>query len=311
MKKFTLGGALCLLILTGFSQVECPSFFKVNNGSCSGGAGTSSMLLYWNNGCPSLPLPVIDSVYYQGAKLNIVFMSPDGSNCTQHHYISYCITSGNIPPATHLNIFMNFGDSVNGGGHGSGTIDCDVIAGGPLPIIISSFMANRNSNHVTVLWKTAQETDVMNYEVQRSYDNISFQSIATVTSHNAPDNVTTTYTFSDQNIAKNVSYYRIKVNDVHGLATYTDTRAVSGLKAVGEVSIYPNPARDNSILSLSQVYTQALVQIIDNSGRLVQSSSLMNSNSFRLNNLTKGLYFVKIINKENGETTVQKITVAD
>jgi hypothetical protein len=311
MKKFTLCGALCLLILTSFSQVTCPSFFKVNNGSCGNGAGTSQMQLYWNAGCPSDPLPVIDSVYYNGANLHITFMAPDGSQCAQHNFIGYCITSGNIPPATHLQIFMNFGDSTGGGGHGSGTINCDVVAGGPLPIIISGFWTNRSSNHVQVLWKTAQETDVANYEIQRSLDNMTFQSIGTLACRNAPDNVITTYSFTDENTSKNVTYYRVKVNDVHGRFTYTDTKAVIGMKASGEVVIYPNPVTSGSVINIYPMFAQSTVEIVDNSGRLVQSTSLQNSSKLQLNNITRGMYIVRITNKETGEILVKKITVAD
>lgn len=311
MKKFTLGGALCLILMTGFSQIECPSFFKVNNGPCGNGAGASQMLLYWNNGCPSIPLPLIDSVYYNGANLNLAFLAPDGSNCSKHNYIAYCVTTGNIPPASHLNIYMNFGDSAGGGGHGSGTITCDVVAGGPLPIIISGFWTNRNSNHVQVMWKTTQETDVVNFEIQRSLDNMTFQSIGTLPSRNAPDNVTTTYTYSDENTAKNTTYYRLKINDVHGVFTYTDTKAVIGMKVAGEIIIYPNPVRSGSLINIYPSFTQSTVEIVDNSGRLVQKTDLQNSSKLQLSTLTRGIYVVRITNKETGEIMVKKITVAD
>jgi hypothetical protein len=308
MKKLTLSGVLILLIMTGFSQVQCPDYFKRNNGTC-GDNSTSEMQLYYEFGCPKEPLPIIDSVYYNGIKVEVTFREPSAEFC-KLNYVNYCIISGNIPPAIKLNIYMTFGDSaygIPGGRH----VMCTVINGGPLPIILNSFSLSRRNNNVSVFWKSTNETNIASYDIQRSYDNITYVSIATIASHNATGNTITNYSFVDNNISKNVSYYRIKVNSTGIPSIYSDVKTVNGMKITGDVVFYPNPVSANSLVTLSEAYSQCTIQIIDNSGRLVQTVSLQNNNTFRLNNLTKGLYFIKLINTETGKTSVQKMAVAE
>jgi hypothetical protein len=310
MKKIILSAVLCLLLSAGFSQIQCPSYFRVNNGSC-GGAGTSELDLYFDGGCPSVPYPVIDSVYYQGEKLDVTFLTPDGSNCEAHNYISYCISSGNIPPSIMLTIYTNYGDSTGGGTQGSGIIVCDVVAGGPLPVIVTGLWTSRNSSHVVTRWETTQEIDILNFQLQRSFDGVSFQNLATLPSRGTGI-ATTSYTFTDNNnYSKNLTFYRLRINDIHGGYTYSYIKDVSGMRTGNDVGLYPNPAGGNSLIHLSQSYTEGTVQILDNSGRLMQTISLQSTGSFQLHNLNRGMYMVKITDKTSGEVLVKKITVTD
>jgi hypothetical protein len=83
------------------------------------------------------------------------------------------------------------------------------------------------------------------------------------------------------------------------------------MKLAGEIIIYPNPVRSGSLINIYPSFTQSTVEIVDNSGRLVQKVELQNSSKVQLNNLTRGMYIVKITNKDTGETLVKKITVAE
>jgi hypothetical protein len=308
MKKLTLTGVLILLVVAGFSQLQCPSYFKRNNGICGNGVSTSEIQLYFDPACPTQGLPGIDSIYYEGARLAVTFMAPDDQYC-KLHYINYCITSGNIPPANSLDIYLNYGDSAYGI-PGGGQVLCTVIEGNPLPIMVNSFLARRSYDRVSIVWQSANENEVSGYEIQRSYDGLTFMSIATLACKNAAGDIAASYSYSDNNVAKSTSYYRIKVNSTKGFSSYTDLRAIEGMKAGAGVNFYPNPVYANSVITLSQSYAGGIVQIIDNSGRIAQSIYLTNSNSFKLGNLAQGLYFIKIINKESGVVCVQRMEVA-
>ena len=67
------------------------------------------------------------------------------------------------------------------------------------------------------------------------------------------------------------------------------------------IKIYPNPASDEINISTKNT-TLIGVDIIDNTGKLLQTIKNTNTNDIKLNvdNLSQGIYFLKIITKNNG-----------
>ena len=306
MKRIILLAIICLLLLAGFSQTQCPSYLRVINVPCGGGVGIAQVRLYFNTGCPSMPYPLIDSVYNRGQKLDVDFLTPDGSNCQMHNYISYCITNGDIPTSQISTFYLSFA-----GQSGEGKIVCLVSAEGPLPVVVTGVWTDRYSNHVVTRWETAQEIDILNFQLQRSFDNVNYQDLATFPSR-GKGTATTTYTYTDDNnYSKVLSFYRIRINDINGGFTYTFIKDVSGLRIGEEVELYPNPAPRSAMIHLSQSYAQGTVEIRDNAGRLMQTEILQNSGSFQLHHLNNGMYIVKIRDKATNEVLVKKIIVTD
>ncbi len=72
-----------------------------------------------------------------------------------------------------------------------------------------------------------------------------------------------------------------------------------------EISLFPNPARNNVNVGLKG---KAEMTLVDLSGRLLMQQSFENNTSFDVSSLAEGAYLAHI--KKNGQTTTHKIVVA-
>ena len=319
MKKFfTFAAALFLLAITSFAQTapgsnntECPSIYDIkrnNGGNFPQGPGTcggdAQIRVYFRD-CPSTP-PRLDSIYYEGKKLqglefghdNVRDGYPDASNCSKpHSYLSYCVYGSNIPPAKKLTFYFTYTFP-----NGTTNTKCEVPEGGPLPINLSSFSAARTSNAVSLSWKLESGANVKTFEVERSFDNSTFKSIATISG------TATSYTDNSNN-SKVVSFYRLKMSNLSGEVAYSSIKTVKGFGGKADFIIFPNPAVGNAKITITDLSEPTKIQMLDNSGRVVKSVTLTNSNTVELSGLVKGTYMVRIIGTVSGSTEIRKLTV--
>ncbi|MGI8583851.1 MAG: T9SS type A sorting domain-containing protein [Chitinophagaceae bacterium] len=195
-----------------------------------------------------------------------------------------------------------------GGGTQCGPVQIRVPVPGPLPVNLSSFLVGRTGADVSLNWKTEIEMNVVNFEVQRSYDNASFKTIATVagTVNGASSK---SYSYVDNsNTSKSHSFYRLKIVK-QGEISYSDIKTVKGLAAKADFVIFPNPSVGNAKITISDLSEPTRIQLLDNSGRLVKTLMLNNTNTVDLNGLQKGAYMVRIIGSVSGNTETRKLTV--
>lgn len=87
------------------SSQPSPVSFKRNNGNgtCRGEA---QIRLAFEK-MPKF-VPVIEEIRYQGRRLEVAFGDIDASQLAKKGYVSYCIISGNIPPAGKLSIKLRY-----------------------------------------------------------------------------------------------------------------------------------------------------------------------------------------------------------
>lgn len=73
------------------------------NGTCKGEAELRVAF-------DSIPriVPVMDEIRYEGHTLPVVFGSIDGSQLAKKKYVSYCILSGNLPPAGKISVKLRY-----------------------------------------------------------------------------------------------------------------------------------------------------------------------------------------------------------
>ncbi len=297
MKLFTLSIALLLISLSDFAQtIACPGYFKRNNGN---GACADGQLKLYFTVCPDIA-PVIDSVFTNGVKATVKFALPDASKCNTQGYISYCVIGGNMPPAASWNIYFH---PLSGG------LDpalCIVSEGAVLPITIQSFSAKRNGANVALSWKTAMELNAQGFEIQRKSGNV-FITIGTVSATNMITG--SSYNFTDNNSSKETTEYRLRMLSKDAEAAYTQVMIVKGMNATADITIFPNPASGNSRISVTGVSETTDIQVIDNTGRMVTASALKAGNTFELSHLQKGIYRIRLINKNSGEVITRTLTI--
>lgn len=183
-------------------------------------------------------------------------------------------------------------------------------SGGALPVKISSFLVGHNGEAaILVNWKTETEINAGNFEIQRSYDNSSYQTIAAIPSH-VNSSLTQSYSYTDNtNNWKGVSYYRIKMLNIDGSFAYTTIKTVTGKGAKPGFVMFPNPSFGNAKISITDISEPTIVQLFDNNGKLVKTVAIKNNNVVELNDLGQGTYIVKTIGTTTGISSVQKLTV--
>lgn len=73
------------------------------------------------------------------------------------------------------------------------------------------------------------------------------------------------------------------------------------------ISFYPNPVK-NELVFINRTILEVKIEIIDITGKVVQTEKLLNGESQKTLNLGKGIYIVKAIFK-NGEVSTEKLIV--
>ncbi len=185
-----------------------------------------------------------------------------------------------------------------------------------LPVELVSFSGEEGDCQVELSWTTATEENSDYFEVQRSWDGLSFQEIGRVQSA-GNSNVTLNYNFTDTEVGL-TNYYRLKQVDFDGASEYSEIIRVNStcfepgiLSDIMEV--YPNPAgrTDNMHVKLyTRIDEAATIMIYDTKGRLMSETTVEliagpNLLDFSVANLPSGTYILRVIG-ESWSSAAQK-----
>jgi hypothetical protein len=179
--------------------------------------------------------------------------------------------------------------------------------------------ALRSSRTVQLDWSAVNETAGRTYDIQRSYDNQTYTTIATQTA--AADGAPSDYTYDDQlpETAAGEVYYRLQLHD-EGKDSWSAIRQVvlTGNSTSRGMSIYPNPATD--FINIIPPVRNGLgsngdwqVDVLSASGGLVQRDTWLQSSSLRVafrNKLSAGTYFVRLLDLRGQKSYVSSFIVA-
>ncbi len=173
-----------------------------------------------------------------------------------------------------------------------------------LPLTLLSFDGSIQNNAVQLQWQTTNEINTSYFEVERSRDGISFDSIATI---RANDNnaITGRYGAVDNDPFIGANYYRLKMADIDGAYTYSKVVQVNFTGTIPEVRLSPNPANDILTFRITdKSSSQAQIELLDMNGRmLAQKSRVLNEGAndiqFNVSGFAAGIYFAKIIRQGN------------
>ena len=116
-----------------------------------------------------------------------------------------------------------------------------------LPVVFLSFSANRSNGAIQLIWNTANENDNSHFEVERSANGSSWQTIGTVAA--GTSSLTNSYTYTDESAPAVQTEYRIRQVDFDGHYQYSTvvlvgTSANAAARTTifasgGTVSIFP------------------------------------------------------------------------
>jgi hypothetical protein len=181
----------------------------------------------------------------------------------------------------------------------------------PLPVNFKSFNASRIKSNVAVKWTTATEVDNKGFWVQRKtrggWENLKFVASQAQGGNSSSD---LSYSFSDLNLERGISQYRILQVDLDGRAKSSDIRSVRGEAMGGKLLLFPNPSINGSA---NIVFDDAIsvrdVIISDVSGRIIKQWKGLKDNSLYVNGLMIGTYMIRVIDKQNGTIANEKLVI--
>ena len=155
------------------------------------------------------------------------------------------------------------------------------------------FSAKNNENKVELNWQTATETNVKNFEIEKSSDGQKFEKIAEIKANNTPS----VYQAFDNQFSES-AYYRLKINDLDGTNSYSKTVF---LEKKGAKTIKISRNTEGGIFIETDDKIESVI-ITNNIGQILKTTK---DNRFGLTDLPAGIYIISV--KTNKSFVSQKI----
>ncbi len=185
----------------------------------------------------------------------------------------------------------------------------------PLPIIINYLNGTKNNGNHFLNWKaTCVSVPSVTIELQRSTDGRNYSAIysvfATATRCQQP------FDYTDNQPAKGINYYRLKITDADGKITYSSiVSLINAVKGIDVMNIAPNPIVNNAFNLKVSSASKASMQIVitDMQGRILQQQAVnlaagFNSIPMNVAKLAAGTYQL-VGNTEDGKTRVLRFVI--
>jgi hypothetical protein len=187
-----------------------------------------------------------------------------------------------------------------GDGWGSATVttgcsSCATV----LALNISDFTAIPQGNAVRLTWTCDQQLQGNEvFYAEKSTDGVHFSTFNTTAA--SPGQYT--YTVADTDPAAGQSWYRVEVFSPFGGSNYSVIALVQTGSTTGQLQIYPNPAGQNTAITIvipSITSGTAQISLVDMAGQRLRSKTIAltsgaNTLTWSLRGLPAGMYIVRI-----------------
>ncbi|MCC7030563.1 MAG: carboxypeptidase regulatory-like domain-containing protein, partial [Chitinophagaceae bacterium] len=198
------------------------------------------------------------------------------------------------------------------------TVDAGIVLGFALPASdLTAYATLNDVNSVKVSWTTITEVNTDRFEIQRSLDGKSFETVAqqsaSGTTHGATD-----YSINDD-IAhitkKDVIYYRVMLIDMDGKYSLSNVVNVKLAESSADATVYPSPFTQYvNVLYTAEAVGQISIRMTDMNGKVVseQLADLTVGKNVitvgQLQHLSTGMYSIMITDLETNVKTFFKVT---
>lgn len=174
-----------------------------------------------------------------------------------------------------------------------------------------------NNTSVNLSWITENETNNDHFEIERSFDQKNFSTVALIFSPEENTSGSNKYSFNDKEKDLNshkVVYYRLKQIDIDGQVTYSAVKMVRFNSANQTfVQVYPNPYMDKVTVNFnSDENGKAELRMINAKGQMIATRKSVISKGYNnlqltgLSSQSTGLYMIDVIINGNVVNT-QKV----
>ena len=145
----------------------------------------------------------------------------------------------------------------------------------PLPVKFTSIRAYKIAAGNKIEWTNATESDIENYQIEKSTDGIVFQRIFTEAPR-SNNGQSAGYSRLDDNNTSGTSYYRIKATMISGEIFYSLIVKVQETSAKVDIVLYPNPVSGKQFtLQLSNTFKGAVtMDIFNNNGQKILTKNI-------------------------------------
>ncbi len=171
----------------------------------------------------------------------------------------------------------------------------------------------QGTDRVALSWATASEQNSSHFEVEKSYDGVSFEKLGEVSAAVFSQEVQR-YHFHDEALPHQRVYYRLRQVDLDGAYQYSETRDILFTGPVTDrTSLYPNPTHGAVNLGGLNPFQSYDIQVLDLNGRSIWKQSLSadfaGKHAVDLSGLGKGVYHCVIRNLETGTRTIKELMI--
>lgn len=172
----------------------------------------------------------------------------------------------------------------------------------PLASDIISFDLKRENEINILSWITAIKQDNVNFEIERSVNGDTFQSIGNVSSGRI-NGSQVAYRFEDKDKIENSVYYRLKQLDENGSIIYSEVKSLLNTSLEEKIILFPNPSKDIVMLKSAEVMSEISIYSIQ--GEVLMKGNYFNNEKyieFSFAEFGKGVYFINIVTGKNSYT---------
>jgi hypothetical protein len=180
-------------------------------------------------------------------------------------------------------------------------IDCST----PLEVQLLSFNGRIKDRQVNLFWEITTESKQLSFDIEKSYDGISFLKIGTI-NRNEDETGQNSYSFTDYNLPQNgISFYRLRIYTTTGKSIYSKIVNVLLSEAGLGIESVTNPfSSELSFILYSDKVKTVKVQLIDGIGSIISNKVFeipVGATRISIDNipgLSSGLYFLRVESNE-------------
>ena len=181
--------------------------------------------------------------------------------------------------------------------------------GSALSVKFTTVKANQEGKNIRVDWNTANESNMANYEVEKSINGKDF---VKVTAQTAKNTDAAAYSWLDQQAQDGKNYYRIKAIENGGKSTYSNVVVVVMGKGKDMITVYPNPVTEKSftLQMLNVAGGKYNVVLINNLGQEVFNTPITHvegssSETITMNKALSGGVYTIVLRSTEGKGVYQ------
>lgn len=164
-----------------------------------------------------------------------------------------------------------------------------------LPVRFLSFNAQKKNDGVVITWSTDQEKNNSHFNVEKSENGSTWNSIGMVFPKEGSS--VNSYSFTDKSSVGAIVYYRIRQVDVDGGSTFSKVQVIRNAEVKNLAQVF-SPAQNSIRVNFAQPLESAVqIRLFSSNGQLISTKSVNGAASradLSVNN-GKGVYVVQVV----------------